>query len=191
MTLLSTPKRAPRQSPVENEDERRRPHRQIPRAGLTRRGWTTTLGCCMNDPQAPYCLVYLSQATHDFEAEELADLLAVSRRNNASTGITGLLMYESRLFMQALEGPRAAVEALFQKISRDPRHADRPAAAADWSRMESFRLIQVLYGCPRPPFRPLAAPATSPCRCRSWAKHRQSSQRGAFYKPPCSHGTSR
>ena len=78
----------------------------------------------MNDPQAPYCLVYLSQATHDFEAEELADLLAVSRRNNASTGITGLLMYESRLFMQALEGPRAAVEALFQKIIRDPRHAE-------------------------------------------------------------------
>jgi len=78
----------------------------------------------MNNPQAPYCLVYLSQATHDFQDEELADLLAVSRRNNAATSITGLLMYESRLFMQALEGPRAAVEALFHKISRDQRHTD-------------------------------------------------------------------
>jgi len=78
----------------------------------------------MNTPQEPYCLVYVSQATHDFQEPELAELLAISRRNNAVTGITGLLMYESRLFMQALEGPRAAVEALFQKISRDPRHTD-------------------------------------------------------------------
>ena len=92
----------------------------------------------MNDPQTPYCLVYLSQATHDFEAEELADLLAVSRRNNASTGITGLLMYESRLFMQALEGPRSAVEALFQKISRDPRHAEVQIICEDHIQSRNF-----------------------------------------------------
>lgn len=78
----------------------------------------------MNNPLAPYCLVYISQATHDFSDEELADLLAVSRRNNAATAITGLLMYESRVFMQALEGPRARVEALFERIRRDPRHTD-------------------------------------------------------------------
>lgn len=78
----------------------------------------------MNNPLAPYCLVYLSQATHDFPEHELSDLLAVSRRNNAATGITGLLMYEARLFMQALEGPKAAVEGLFQRIKRDPRHTD-------------------------------------------------------------------
>lgn len=78
----------------------------------------------MNHPLAPYCLVYVSQATHDFSDEELADLLAVSRRNNAATAITGLLMYESRVFMQALEGPRAQVEALFERIRRDARHTD-------------------------------------------------------------------
>lgn len=78
----------------------------------------------MNNPLAPYCLVYVSQATHEFEERELAELLAVSRRNNAATGITGLLMYESRLFMQALEGPRSAVERLFLRIKSDPRHTD-------------------------------------------------------------------
>ncbi|MFN0128358.1 MAG: BLUF domain-containing protein [Verrucomicrobiales bacterium] len=78
----------------------------------------------MNNPQAPHCLVYVSQATRDFDEGELADLLAVSRRNNAASGITGLLMYESRMFLQALEGPQADVTALFQKIKRDPRHTD-------------------------------------------------------------------
>jgi hypothetical protein len=78
----------------------------------------------MNTPLAPYCLVYISQATHDFEDDELSHLLVTSRRNNARHGITGLLMYESRLFMQALEGPRPAVESLFQRIKRDPRHTD-------------------------------------------------------------------
>jgi len=92
----------------------------------------------MNTPQASYCLVYLSQATHDFEAEELADLLAVSRRNNSTHGITGLLMYEARLFMQALEGPREAVEALFRKISRDPRHTGVHVICEDYVKGRYF-----------------------------------------------------
>jgi len=92
----------------------------------------------MNNPQAPYCLVYVSQATRDFDDAELADLLAVSRRNNASTGITGLLMYESRFFMQALEGPRAAVEALLEKIKRDPRHTDVQIVCEDTIQHRNF-----------------------------------------------------
>jgi len=77
----------------------------------------------MMNPWATYSLVYVSQATRSFGEAELGDLLAVSRRNNASQRITGLLMYEAGTFMQALEGPRGAVEALFAKIKRDPRHS--------------------------------------------------------------------
>jgi hypothetical protein len=78
----------------------------------------------MNHPLAPFCLVYMSQAVHDFTDAELASLLELSRQRNASAGITGLLMYEARTFMQALEGPRSSVETLFQKIKADPRHRD-------------------------------------------------------------------
>lgn len=92
----------------------------------------------MNTPEAPYCLVYVSQATHDFQEEELADLLAISRRNNAVIGITGLLMYESRFFMQALEGPRGSVEALLQKIKRDSRHTDVQIVCEDHIRHRYF-----------------------------------------------------
>jgi len=92
----------------------------------------------MMNPLATYCLVYMSQATRSLTEAELADLLAVSRRNNAARGITGLLMYEADTFMQALEGPREAVEALFRKISRDPRHTGVHVICEDYVKERYF-----------------------------------------------------
>ena len=66
--------------------------------------------------------VYISTARHDLRDEELATLLEVSRRNNAARGVTGALAYHDRAFIQVLEGPEAAVEALLARIARDPRH---------------------------------------------------------------------
>jgi hypothetical protein len=45
-----------------------------------------------------------------------------SRHNNALDGITGLLWSDGQRFIQALEGPRASVEATFLRIARDNRH---------------------------------------------------------------------
>ena len=66
--------------------------------------------------------VYVSAASHDLADGELAAILDVSRRNNAAQGITGALAYHDRAFVQVLEGPEAAVEALLATIARDPRH---------------------------------------------------------------------
>ena len=66
--------------------------------------------------------VYVSAASHDLTDGELAAILDVSRRNNAARGITGALAYHDRAFVQVLEGPEAAVEALLVTIARDPRH---------------------------------------------------------------------
>jgi hypothetical protein len=49
-------------------------------------------------------------------------ILATSQRNNARDGITGLLYADRARFLQALEGPAAAVEAAFARIQADPRH---------------------------------------------------------------------
>jgi hypothetical protein len=65
--------------------------------------------------------VYVSTATRDLRDEELGALLDVSRRDNAARGITGALAYHDRVFIQVLEGPEAAVEALLATIARDPR----------------------------------------------------------------------
>lgn len=67
-------------------------------------------------------LVYVSSAANPFSQEELVDLLAKARENNAKLGITGLLLYKDGNFMQVLEGEMTAVRELYEKISRDPRH---------------------------------------------------------------------
>ena len=67
-------------------------------------------------------LVYASSAVRLFTPEELTDLLAVSRVNNARAGITGMLLYKGGNFLQVLEGDEQPVEALHAKILRDPRH---------------------------------------------------------------------
>ena len=45
-----------------------------------------------------------------------------SRAHNPSTGITGVLCYGDGVFLQAIEGGRSAINALYSHIQRDPRH---------------------------------------------------------------------
>lgn len=56
--------------------------------------------------------------------EELRDLVRQSAENNRARGITGLLLLSGGDFLQVLEGPSDAVNKLFNRIVRDPRHHD-------------------------------------------------------------------
>ena len=69
-----------------------------------------------------FSLVYVSSAVTPFSPAELADLLSISHKNNASLGITGMLLYKDGNVMQVLEGEQTAVLDLYSKIRRDPRH---------------------------------------------------------------------
>ncbi|MDO6586454.1 BLUF domain-containing protein [Salipiger sp. 1_MG-2023] len=73
-------------------------------------------------------LVYASQAAVPPDAEDLSALLSYSRLRNLQEGITGMLIYRfvpeagRGTFMQLLEGPRPALDAVWQRISSDRRH---------------------------------------------------------------------
>lgn len=67
-------------------------------------------------------LVYASAASVNFSDEELRDLLAISRENNAKEGVTGVLLFMEGSFLQVLEGGKGAVEELYERISLDQRH---------------------------------------------------------------------
>ncbi|KII15564.1 BLUF domain-containing protein [Phaeobacter sp. S60] len=73
-------------------------------------------------------IVYVSQAERPFAARDLANLLETSRAKNAGYGVSGLLIYRFNHeynrgnFVQAIEGPEAAIDDLWQKISTDNRH---------------------------------------------------------------------
>ena len=69
-----------------------------------------------------YQLSYSSFCTSRMTPEVLNGILGQSNRNNAAQGITGLLMYGRRQFFQVLEGQRVAVEALLERLLKDPRH---------------------------------------------------------------------
>ena len=68
------------------------------------------------------CLVYLSTARALFSDSELMELLKISQVRNAPAGITGLLLYSNGNFIQLLEGDGEAVQTLYARITRDPRH---------------------------------------------------------------------
>lgn len=87
-------------------------------------------------------IVYASRALYDVEDAELLALLERSRTRNASLGVTGMLVYASRSFLQLLEGDEAAVEQVWDSIRLDGRHTalrvlgDGPADTrlfADWT----------------------------------------------------------
>jgi hypothetical protein len=69
-------------------------------------------------------LLYVSRAVPAVDAEEVHSLLRQCRVNNPKHGITGVLCFADRIFMQVLEGSRAAVNQLYRRIAADGRHQD-------------------------------------------------------------------
>ncbi|MCB2018255.1 MAG: BLUF domain-containing protein [Hydrogenophaga sp.] len=67
-------------------------------------------------------IIYTSLATRDLPPHELSQLLDKARASNASLGITGMMIYHRREFMQLIEGEQPVVEALYERIAGDPRH---------------------------------------------------------------------
>jgi hypothetical protein len=66
-------------------------------------------------------LVYISTAAYGVAADPAA-ILATSRRNNARDRVTGLLWFDGKRFLQALEGEEEVVDRTFRRIQADPRH---------------------------------------------------------------------
>jgi hypothetical protein len=69
-------------------------------------------------------LIYASVVADDLRADELNRMLEHARLRNALRGITGMLAFDSRSFLQVLEGSRKALSDLHGAILRDPRHHD-------------------------------------------------------------------
>lgn len=68
-------------------------------------------------------LIYMSRP-FGFDDLDLRNILLVSRENNERDGITGSLICREDMYLQLLEGPRAAVSAAYTRIARDNRHGE-------------------------------------------------------------------
>lgn len=68
-------------------------------------------------------LIYRSQP-FGYDKAMLAGILLTARRNNPRLDITGALICRHDLYLQLIEGPKPAIEALFARIAEDDRHND-------------------------------------------------------------------
>lgn len=74
-------------------------------------------------------MIYRSQP-FGFDEAMLAGILTQARRNNRRDGVTGALICRQDLYIQLIEGPDAAIDALFARISVDDRHCGIKLALA-------------------------------------------------------------
>ena len=87
-------------------------------------------------------LVYYSRnritGGSDVLAAAIQSILEASQRNNGRAGVTGALMFNAGCFAQVLEGPREAVEEVFERIQQDERHGDVSLLAFDRTQRRAF-----------------------------------------------------
>lgn len=71
-------------------------------------------------------LMYASRTAAATDADAMQTILRQCKDNNPALGITGLLCHcpTSGIFMQVIEGGRAAVNQLYLKIAQDKRHTE-------------------------------------------------------------------
>lgn len=65
--------------------------------------------------------LYISTAP-GLSNDAVSAIVEDSVRNNSAQGVTGLLLYNGRNFLQLLEGNAEALDALMERIKSDPRH---------------------------------------------------------------------
>lgn len=68
--------------------------------------------------------IYASHKRDSLTVEDIESILADSRSNNSRAEITGVLCFSHEYFLQCLEGDRAAVNELYNRITRDDRHLE-------------------------------------------------------------------
>ena len=69
-------------------------------------------------------LLYASRAAATVDQDELVAILRKSKANNPALGVTGVLCSSQGIFLQVLEGGRDAVNVLYNRIAKDPRHTE-------------------------------------------------------------------
>ena len=83
-------------------------------------------------------LMYASRANESVRPEVLSAIMKKSTQNNPGVGVTGVLCFSGEAFLQVLEGGRAQVNKLYNRIAQDPRHRDVTLLSYDEIAERSF-----------------------------------------------------
>ncbi|MGB1801392.1 MAG: BLUF domain-containing protein, partial [Gammaproteobacteria bacterium] len=67
-------------------------------------------------------LIYTSTISELFSPDDIPAILDTARNNNQRANVTGLLCFNSKYFLQCLEGSREEVNKIYHLIINDDRH---------------------------------------------------------------------
>lgn len=95
-------------------------------------------------------LVYISRSTEAHETESTIQtvnqqILFEAHAFNQEHEITGILCYGNHCYFQLIEGPKSAVELLYEKIAKDPRHQDIKLMFKEPISIRSFETWHMKY----------------------------------------------
>ena len=79
-------------------------------------------------------LIYASTASDGVGMHEFKGILQQAQGNNHRRDLTGVLAFNSKVFLQALEGSRDQVNELYARLLRDERH--HTVAVLDYAEIE-------------------------------------------------------
>lgn len=68
--------------------------------------------------------LYTSRLASDAGIDCVADIVKTARAFNSENHITGVLIFDGERFCQYIEGPKASLDALIQRIAADSRHCE-------------------------------------------------------------------
>ena len=91
-------------------------------------------------------IVYTSEIADPANATStIEEILDTSIQNNAAQEITGAMFFHNNRFLQALEGKADAIDELYAKIKRDPRHKNVTTLFEDEITSRSFSEWSMKY----------------------------------------------
>lgn len=70
-----------------------------------------------------YSLTYISRAAPGLEAKEVDEIHRAALTYNPLDGVTGVLLFNGDAFMQIIEGAETAIDDLYARLVKDPRHS--------------------------------------------------------------------
>jgi hypothetical protein len=69
-------------------------------------------------------LIYASTATQTVNFDVIKDILTQCVAKNNEFGISGMMIFDGKQFLQCIEGNEAEINQLKENIFNDPRHQD-------------------------------------------------------------------
>ncbi|WP_391487058.1 diguanylate phosphodiesterase [Leclercia tamurae] len=83
-------------------------------------------------------IIYRSHYRDHVPVTVLEDMVVAANKKNSEAGVSGILLFNGKLFFQLLEGPEESVRAIYRAICEDPRHHNVVELLCDYSPSRRF-----------------------------------------------------